>query len=78
VTFEKNSDMEVKVTQKTLSRAFVKETQLSKTCTMNSVHSLDVHKNARPMFQAASRIISETSVLIGMCDIPLEKVLHGL
>jgi len=26
-TFENNSDMEVKVTQKKLSRAFVKETQ---------------------------------------------------
>jgi len=26
-TFENNSDMEVKVTQKQLSRAFVKETQ---------------------------------------------------
>jgi len=32
VTFENNSDMEVKVTQKQLSRAFVKETQWSKTC----------------------------------------------
>jgi len=33
-TFENNSDMEVKVTQKQLdlSRAFVKETQWSKTC----------------------------------------------
>jgi len=31
-TFENNSDMEVKVTQKQLSRAFVKETQRSKTC----------------------------------------------
>jgi len=30
-TFENNSDMEVKVTQKKLSRAFVKETQWSKT-----------------------------------------------
>jgi len=31
-TFENNSDMEVKVTQKQLSRAFVKKTQWSKTC----------------------------------------------
>jgi len=31
-TFENNSDMEVKVTQKQLSRAFVKETQWSKIC----------------------------------------------
>jgi len=31
-TFENNSDMDVKVTQKTLSRAFAKETQWSKTC----------------------------------------------
>jgi len=31
-TFENNSDMEVKVTQKKVSQAFVKETQWSKTC----------------------------------------------
>jgi len=31
-TFENNSDMEVKVTQKQLPRAYVKETQWSKTC----------------------------------------------
>jgi len=31
-TFENNSDMEVKVTQKKISRAFVNETQWSKTC----------------------------------------------
>jgi len=31
-TFENNADMEVKVTQTKLSRAFVKETQWSKTC----------------------------------------------
>jgi len=31
-TLENNSDMEVKVTQKKLSRAFVKETKWSKTC----------------------------------------------
>jgi len=31
-TFENNSDMQVKVTQKQLSRAFEKETQWSKTC----------------------------------------------
>jgi len=31
-TFENNSDMEVKVRQKKSSRAFVKETQWSKTC----------------------------------------------
>jgi len=31
-TFENNSAMEVKITQKQLSRAFVKETQWSKTC----------------------------------------------
>jgi len=31
-TYENNSYMEVKVTQKKSSRAFVKETQLSKTC----------------------------------------------
>jgi len=31
-TFENNSDMEVKVTKKKLSRAFAKETQWSKTC----------------------------------------------
>jgi len=31
-TFENNSDMEVKVRQKQLSRAFVKETQWSKIC----------------------------------------------
>jgi len=31
-TFENNSDMEGKVTQKQLSRAFVKETLWSKTC----------------------------------------------
>jgi len=37
VTLENNSDMEVKVTQKQLSQAFVKETQWSKTCsTVNS------------------------------------------
>jgi len=38
-TFENNSDMEVKVTQKQLSRAFVKETQWSKIC--STVKSLD-------------------------------------
>jgi len=32
-TFENNSDMEVKVTQKQLSRAFVKETQCKNVCT---------------------------------------------
>jgi len=32
-TFENNSDMEVKVTQNKLRRAFVKETQWSKTWT---------------------------------------------
>jgi len=31
-TFENNSDMEFKVTQKQLSQAFVKKTQWSKTC----------------------------------------------
>jgi len=31
-TFENNSDMEVKVRQKQLSQAFVKETQWSKIC----------------------------------------------
>jgi len=31
-TFENNSDMEVKETQKQLSRAFVEETQWSETC----------------------------------------------
>jgi len=31
-TFENNSDMEVKVTQNQLSRAFVQQTQWSKTC----------------------------------------------
>jgi len=31
-TFENNADMEIKVTWNKLSRAFVKETQWSKTC----------------------------------------------
>jgi len=31
-TFDNNSDMEVQVTQKQLSRVFLKETQWSKTC----------------------------------------------
>jgi len=31
-TFENNSDMEIKVIQQQLSRAFLKETQWSKTC----------------------------------------------
>jgi len=36
-TFENNSDMEVKVTQKQLSQAFVKETQWSKTTKYNTL-----------------------------------------
>jgi len=33
-TFENNADMEVTVTQKQLSRAFVKETQWSRICSI--------------------------------------------
>jgi len=51
-TFENNSDMEVKVTQKQLSRAFVKETQWSKIC--STVEST---------WQAKHRVVATALVL---------------
>jgi len=49
-TFENNSDMEVKVTQNKLSRAFVKETKWIKTCSNGSINLLSLQSMAEPYY----------------------------
>jgi len=68
VTFENNSDMEVKVTQKQSSQAFVKETQWSKTCSTVKSTWQAKHRELVSMRKICAALVSEEAYVQVICN----------